>query len=227
MGNPAVINHATVWTNKVIHLDTLTQNSHHFFINFDFMDKYVISQNALSVLNFFELQFNNIPLSFIQIPILDSEVCKNLQQHRNVAFPCTYHSFMGHHGKSLHATEIESFSRCSWRREQSCAAWDYSEACNMKCQQRPLMFIPPDGCCDTRCVFHLSAVVIRVKLSRTCDLSSFLIMINISHFFKLTRCLNKTCHLTSVELIFQQIINMSVSRVIIRATAPLRCEIKY
>lgn len=61
----------------------------------------------------------------------------------------------------------------------------------------------------TRCVFHLSTVVIRLKLSRTCDLSSFLIMINSSHFFKLTRCLNKTCHLTSVELIFQQIVNMS------------------
>lgn len=92
------------------------------------MDECVVSQDALSVLNFFELKFNNI-----KIPVPDSVVCKNLQQHRNVAFPCTYHSFTGHHGKSLHATEIESFSVAL--DEESNHVRDYSEACNMKCQR--------------------------------------------------------------------------------------------
>lgn len=36
--------------------------------------------------------------------------------------PCIFCSFMGHHGKSLHTTEIQSFSRDTWRREQSCGS---------------------------------------------------------------------------------------------------------
>lgn len=191
------------------------------------MDKYVISQNALSVLNFFELQFNKIPLSIIQIPIQILWFAKTYSSIEMWLFPVhtiVVWSIMGN------LCTPQKSNHLAWlltKRAIMCCVRDYSEACNMKCQRRPLMFIPPDGCCDTRRVFHLSAVVIRLKLSRTCDLSSFLIMMNFSHFFKLKRCLNKTCHLTSVELIFQQIVNMSVSRVIIRATAPLRCEIKY
>lgn len=136
---------------------------------------------------------------------------------------------MGHHGKSLHATEIQSFCRGSWRREQSCGCTrNHYEACNMKCQRRPLMFITFDGCCDIRVSSVHSHNHSEIKHYMCwCTSSSFLIMMNISNFFKLTRRLNKTCRLTSVELIIQQTVNTRVSRVIIGATAPLWCEMKY
>ncbi len=126
-------------------------------------------------------------------------------------------------GNLCTSTEIQSFSRDTWRREQSCVCVrNDSEACNMKCQRQPLMFISLGGCCDIR----VSSVHSQINMCWRTS-SSFLIMPNISNFSKLTRHLNKTCRLTCVELITQQTVNTSVSRVIIRAAAPLWCEMKY